>query len=61
MLSKKIRALADEAWAQGEKDVSTDLHQIARNLEASRRPLDRKGIDPTWWNEEYDSSRSPWE
>lgn len=36
-LTERLRNLADEAWEEGEKDISTNLHALARELENPRK------------------------
>lgn len=38
--SYKLRLLADEAWSQGNKDLSTELHSVARCEE--KRELEKR-------------------
>jgi len=41
-LTDKIRLLADELWERGEKELSTDVHEIARKAEAARKSKDEE-------------------
>lgn len=42
-VSDRIRLLADELWARGDKDDSTRLHNAARQLEEKRLPWLHRG------------------
>jgi hypothetical protein len=49
--SDRVRLLADEAWAEGRKEVAEDLHDLARAVE-KQRDTDHycNGCGMVWYN-----------